>query len=1046
MYSNLTLRGLCTLFVLFIIMLGCQNNTEVISEPFEIQHKNGPAYFQEIHNLIRTAPGEATHSYGIGDVAQELKKAKSTTRTSASLDWRERGPANVAGRTRDLVVDPSDSTARTWFLGSVGGGVWYTDDAGESWELRTTNITSMATSAMAMSASNNDVIYVGTGEGIGSLPAIAGTGIWKSTDRGHNWELLESTADDNNFAYISRIIVNPEDENEVLVCTRSKWFGGSRTSRIYKTTDGGITWESKLSRNNTLIQQLVTSPDDFNVIYATLNRVGVHRSIDGGETWAPLWSVPDGERRIEMAISPQDAGVAYLSCEVNGGSCLYFTRDTFRTVTKAIFSGRQPNWLANQGWYDNTIAVHPYNDSLVWVAGQSSMMEIKLGDELGTVLQFDEYDNDTDFIDPIDNSQFTDEPGGWAESLFNGLPVSLEITEEDLVDVEIRFGEGITSKAHLIEVNLITFGFSFGEMIDVPFEAWDLDNDRQIAMSVFDVDGNGEWTYEDYSGGSNNIHDVVITNSITYADTANTRIATDNPVYKGQYYFFMGRPSDYEGSKDSFPEGKISFKTVNAAGLISDFAPITDGYGAYSDVEDVGSKGVHVDHHNIIMIPRDSATESFYVLNANDGGVAFSTDNGATFKQTGDSFNDGNATTLNGYNTSQFYGVDKMNGDNRFIGGTQDNGTWLSPSEPDETASWVDAPSGDGFECAWHYDNTNLILETSQFNNLYKSYNEGQSWVYVPLPDSEGPFLTRLASSQLNPDLVFMVSDSGLLRSPDFAESWEVIEMPSNWDFNSSYGAPTAISLADPGVVWSGSRMSSDSRICVSTDAGLTFQPARHLTGTNLGLVTGITTHPSDPNTAYALFSQRGSPKVVMTDDLGNSWTDLSGYYPGGTESNNGFPDVAVYCLLVMPWDEQRIWVGTEIGIFESIDGGANWAYVDYGLPAVAIWQMKIVNDEIVLATHGRGIWTLNNSELLQTSVDNIKASLNASLNVFPNPMDNAAQIEFQLEEDTFVQLSLLSIDGRKIRDIYQGQSGTGKMRLDMDRGTLDAGMYLIQL
>ena len=358
----------------------------------------------------------------------------------------------------------------------------------------------------------------------------------------------------------------------------------------------------------------------------------------------------------------------------------------------------------------------------------------------------------------------------------------------------------------------------------------------------------------------------------------------------------------------------------------------------------------------------------------------------------------------------------------------------------------MDAPSGDGFECAWHYDNTDLILETSQFNNLYKSYNEGQSWVYVPLPESEGPFLTRLASSQLNPDLVFMVSDSGLLRSPDFAETWEVIEMPTNWNFNSSYGAPTAISLADPNIVWSGSRMSSDSRICYSTDAGLTFQPARHLTGTDLGTVTGVTTHPSDPNVAYALFSQRGSPKVVMTDDLGQSWNDLSGYYPGRTSSNNGFPDVAVYCLLVMPWDEQRIWVGTEIGIFESIDGGENWAYADYGLPAVAIWQMKIVNDEIVIATHGRGIWSLNNAELLETSVDELDLELNAQLTVFPNPLDNEGQIEFQMEQDEYVQVKLLSLDGKQVRSLYSGQSGTGKNVVDFQKENLIPGVYFIQL
>ena len=116
--------------------------------------------------------------------------------------------------------------------------------------------------------------------------------------------------------------------------------------------------------------------------------------------------------------------------------------------------------------------------------------------------------------------------------------------------------------------------------------------------------------------------------------------------------------------------------------------------------------------------------------------------------------------------------VDKKNGDNRFVGGTQDNGSWVSPADPDSTSGWVRAPSGDGFEAVWHYENTDLILETSQRNGIHKSYDEGESWERVRLPESEGPFITRLVSSHMNPDLVLMVSDTGVLRSTDFAETW----------------------------------------------------------------------------------------------------------------------------------------------------------------------------------------------------------------------------------------------------------------------------------
>ena len=91
------------------------------------------------------------------------------------------------------------------------------------------------------------------------------------------------------------------------------------------------------------------------------------------------------------------------------------------------------------------------------------------------------------------------------------------------------------------------------------------------------------------------------------------------------------------------------------------------------------------------------------------------------------------------------------------------------------------------------------------------------------------------------------------------------------------------------------------SRICYSVDGGLSFFHAKRYDRAETGLVTGIATHPNDPNTAFVLFSQKGAPKVLMTNDLGETWTDLSGFGPESTST--GFPDVAVYSLLVMPWE-----------------------------------------------------------------------------------------------------------------------------------------------
>ncbi|MCG8580049.1 MAG: T9SS type A sorting domain-containing protein, partial [Bacteroidales bacterium] len=99
------------------------------------------------------------------------------------------------------------------------------------------------------------------------------------------------------------------------------------------------------------------------------------------------------------------------------------------------------------------------------------------------------------------------------------------------------------------------------------------------------------------------------------------------------------------------------------------------------------------------------------------------------------------------------------------------------------------------------------------------------------------------------------------------------------------------------------------------------------------------------------------------TEDLGETWVELSGFGTNGS-SSNGFPNVAVFSLIVMPHNTDVIWVGTEIGLFESTDGGSTWLFADNGLPAVCIWDMRIYGQQVVVGTHGRGVWTVDIPEL----------------------------------------------------------------------------------
>jgi hypothetical protein len=277
---------------------------------------------------------------------------------------------------------------------------------------------------------------------------------------------------------------------------------------------------------------------------------------------------------------------------------------------------------------------------------------------------------------------------------------------------------------------------------------------------------------------------------------------------------------------------------------------------------------------------------------------------------------------------------------------------------------WVFQIGGDGYETSLHFNDPSKIIGGSQFNGLRRSLDGGLSWSSATngLFDTGGgsaPFITKIAKSNMEPDLLFAVGASGVWRSTNFGGSWSLSPISgTNWGGVSSF-LDVKISRANPDIVWAGSRMDVSGKINLSTDQGITFNPTPLYSVTSMGGISGLSTHPHEDSIAYVLFSFAHKPKILRTTDLGQTWQDISGF-GADTVSSNGFPDAAIYDLLVMPHTPDTIWVGTEIGLFESTDNGQSWHIADNGLPAVPIWAMTHVEEEIVLATHGRGIWSVS--------------------------------------------------------------------------------------
>lgn len=943
--------------------------------------KGSPDKFAEWHSGIRTRDGAARPDYPANYKIKELLKAKglkstrdlSLNNSAQTLNWQERGPGNVAGRTRSILIDPNDPDFDTWIVGSVGGGVWKTTDAGQTWTELTKDLPNLATSTLAWAPDFPNIIYAGTGEGFAdsAVDYVDGAGIWKTDDGGAIWSQIASVADNPDFDNVMRMAVDPGDPMVLVVAVDPSFYhfdGTGPTSGIYRTTDGGATWTKTFDTGaGTSVEDLRANPKNFKTQYATINGAAVIKSTDGGQTWVQSDQGINYEGanavtgRMELTIAESDTARIYISAQGgNSGSILYSSSDAGATWYPHINAGgNDVHWLAGQGWYDNTIAVNPYNADEVFVGGVN-LWKLNVSAAIDTsALQITSVEQE--------NTQafwaFVNWGGGYAGGGLDLGSVWWGITPLELneyTSVEIRFGPGKTQKAHRFVRDGATGNYIYMDYAEVNFEVWDIDNNQQLMVSFRDHEDNGAFELEDRVTDPDGIdREYLMVHALAYAAVGDTNIAQDNGMIFRQSYFIW--------PEAPLGVGETDFSDVTADAVIRinwettltrpvETANVTDGYRQFGG----NSKGVHVDHHAILFVKTNENFESFRLLNGNDGGISYSDDGGETFKQTGDKFSEG----LKGYNTSQFYGVDKMNGADRYIGGTQDNGSWFSPEDPHETSSWQDAPGGDGFEAAWNYRDPDLMLESSQFGSIFRSTNRGQTWTSIGrLVDSgNGPFITKIANSKQDADLVFVMSGLGVWRSDNFGASWTLTGMPDGFDGASHY-SQLVISLSNPQIVWAARRMTSESPPSVSTNGGVSFNTTGIYTEVAMSRISGLDTHPTDENTAYVLSSVRGIPKVLRTNDLGQTWEDISGFGADST-SSNGFPDVAVYSLLVMPYDTNILWAGTEIGIFESTDGGGAWAFADNGLSAVAVYQMLIVNDEVVIATHGRGIWSVALPEL----------------------------------------------------------------------------------
>ncbi len=252
-------------------------------------------------------------------------------KTFEGLKLREIGPAQRSGRISDIVKDPVDKSI--WYATVASGNVWKTVNNGTTWEPIFDDYPSYSIGCITIDPNNRHVLWLGTGENNGQRSVGYGDGVYKSSDGGASWENVGL----KNSEHIGKIVVDPRNSDVVYVAAQGPLWAPGGDRGLYKTSDGGKSWERVLHiSENTGISDVMLDPRDPDVIYAAgwqrRRHVGIlvaggpesriYKSADGGKSWQKLMKGLPGENvdvgRIGLAISPQNPDVVYAQIAAEG--------------------------------------------------------------------------------------------------------------------------------------------------------------------------------------------------------------------------------------------------------------------------------------------------------------------------------------------------------------------------------------------------------------------------------------------------------------------------------------------------------------------------------------------------------------------------------------------------------------------------------------------------------------------------------------------------------------------------------------------------------
>ncbi|MFZ4620216.1 MAG: T9SS type A sorting domain-containing protein [Bacteroidota bacterium] len=484
-----------------------------------------------------------------------------------------------------------------------------------------------------------------------------------------------------------------------------------------------------------------------------------------------------------------------------------------------------------------------------------------------------------------------------------------------------------------------------------------------------------------------------------------------------------------------YTAGLDAYKSVNNGSTLTQksyWYKSNEGVIVPGGVEGTDNTYAHADHHAIIIDPKNTNRMFF----GNDGGIFESTDGGETF-----------IGRNGGFITTQFYnGFANADTDSLIaLGGLQDNGTVKYQGG----MSWNKVYGGDGGWCAIHPTNPSIVFEEYVNLTIAKSTDGGVNWSssFTPASSDTANFIAPFVISPSNGNILYAGAEK-IHKSTNAGGVWAATNGGNALNSASASCLAVSFTNSDTVIAGTGRRQNPLFELFYTTNGGTTWSKSASAIPNRFP--TDLTFDPNDSRIAYATFSGYGSSHVFRSSDAGKTWSDIS----------SNLPDLPVQSVCVDPLNSSDVYLGTDLGVYRSVNSGATWETWFDGMPFAMVLDVSVSKKDHRLraATFGNGVYQrkLRPKQTLgvQLADRSVPTEYQLAQN-YPNPFNPSTTIEYSIAEHlpglknlegVPVTIKMYDISGKEIATLVNEHKNAGLYSVRWDASRYSSGTYFVRM